>query len=173
MHPELIIRDGIPADAERLAVLAAQVWLHTYATDGISPAIAGYVLSELSVGKFQGILAQERSPVLVAEVSKNIVGYALVKLDSACPYGGSNVELASLYVQAHFVRRSIGSSLLREVRRVAQRRAGSAAIWLMVNAQNWPAKSFYEKHGFAKVGIAYFALGGEKYENHVLVSAAA
>ena len=34
------IRRGGAADAGCLTVLAAQVWLHTYATDGISPVIA-------------------------------------------------------------------------------------------------------------------------------------
>ena len=165
------IREGIPADAERLAVLATQVWLHTYATEGISAVIARYVLSELSVSKFVACLAQESSTVLVAELDENIVGYAIVNTGVACPSGSPTVEVASLYVQEHFARKTIGSSLLRQSRQVALRRTGSSAIWLMVNAQNWPAIAFYQKHGLVKTGTAYFELGGDKHENHVLVSA--
>jgi hypothetical protein len=44
----LDIRSGRSEDANRLAVLAAQVWLHTYATGGITADIAEYVLHELT-----------------------------------------------------------------------------------------------------------------------------
>lgn len=170
---ETIIREGVPSDAERLAVLATQVWLHTYATDGVSRVIARYVLSELSVNKFQACLLRESSTVLVAEVSENILGYAVVNFGVPCPSGSPTVEVASLYVQEHFARKGIGSSLLFESQRVACRRTGNSAIWLMVNAENWRAIAFYEKHGFRKTGTAYFELGGEKHENHVLVSSSA
>ena len=45
MRQSFHVRLGVAEDAGRLAVLVAQVWLHTYATDGISPEIAAYVLA--------------------------------------------------------------------------------------------------------------------------------
>jgi diamine N-acetyltransferase len=173
MPVKATIRQATPADAECLAVLATQVWLHTYATDGISTVIARYVLAELNAAKFAAILTQAYSTVLVAEVDGHTVGYALVNEGVACPHGGPNVEVASLYVQAHFAGLGIGSTLLRECKQLAQHRTGSPAIWLMVNAENFPAIAFYKKHGLAKAGTAYFELGGEKHENHVLVSTSA
>jgi diamine N-acetyltransferase len=170
MSPEPMIREGVPSDAERLAVLAAQVWLHTYATDGIDAVIARYVLSELSVGKFMYLLTQGDVTILVAEIDDNIVGYAVVDVDAKCPSANCTVELVSLYVQEHFAGKGIGSSLLMASRCVAHRRVGSSAIWLKVYARNFPAIAFYQKHGFVKTGTAYFELGGEKHENHVLVS---
>ncbi len=170
MRPNLSIRMGALADVNCLAALATQVWLHTYATDGISPAIAHYVSSEFNVSKFATILMQEKSAVLVAEVHGNTVGYALVNVDAPCLSGSSTVEVVSLYVQAHFARRGIGAALLRECQQVAHRRTGSAGIWLTVNAQNLPAIAFYAKHGMVKTGTAYFELGGENHENHVMAS---
>jgi diamine N-acetyltransferase len=171
MPVKTTIRHAVPADAECLSVLATQVWLHTYATDGISTVIARYVLVELSSAKFATILAQEHSTVLLAEVSEHTVGYALVNAGVTCPSGGPNVEVASLYVQAHFAGQGVGSALLRECQQLALQRTGSAAIWLTVNAKNYPAIAFYKKHGLAQTGTAFFELGGEKHENHVLVSA--
>ena len=165
-----MIREGVPSDAERLAVLATQVWLHTYATDGIDTSVARYVLSELSVGKFKDLLTQDDVAILVAETDENIVGYAVVNVDAKCPSANCTVEVVSLYVQEHFAGKGIGSSLLMESRRVAQRRVGSATIWLKVYARNFPAIAFYRKHGLVKTGTAYFELGGKKHENHVLVS---
>jgi diamine N-acetyltransferase len=164
------IRQAIPADAECLAVLATQVWLHTYATDGISTVIARYVLAELSTAQFAAILTQAHSTVLIAEVDGHTVGYALVNAGVACPSGGPNLEVTSLYVQEHFAGQGIGSALLQGCRQIAELRTGSADYWLTVNAKNLPAIAFYGRHGLVKTGTAYFELGGEKHENHVMVS---
>lgn len=164
------IRQATPADAEILAAMATQVWLHTYATEGISTVIARYVLAEFSAAKFAAIVSHEHSAVLVAEVNAHAVGYALLNVGAACVSGGSFVEVASLYVQEHFTGKGIGSALLRECQELAQQRTGSAAVWLTVNAKNYPAIAFYKKHGLAQTGTTYFELGGEKHENHVLVS---
>ncbi len=171
MLSNVILRQASPADAARLSVLATQVWLHTYATAGISSVIAGYVLAEFSVHKFADLLVQKRSTVLVAEVQGHVVGYALVHTGQVCPTGGPSVEVATLYVQAHFTGQGIGTALLRECQQLAHQRSDSSAVWLEVNADNVPAIGFYKKHGMAKTGTTYFELGGEKYENHVLVSA--
>lgn len=57
MRHSLQLRTGQASDAGRLAVLAAQVWLHTSATDGITDEIANYVLSEFTVDKFSAYLS--------------------------------------------------------------------------------------------------------------------
>jgi diamine N-acetyltransferase len=173
MHLKPIFRQANPVDAECLSVLAKQVWLHTYAAEGISPVIARYVLDELNVGKFANILTQENSTVLVAEVYGNTVGFAVMNMGVACPSGGPSVEVALLYVQEHFARQGIGSSLLRECQQLARQRTGSSTYWLTVNAKNLPAIAFYAKQGLVKTGTAYFELGGEKHENHVMVSSLA
>jgi diamine N-acetyltransferase len=38
--PEVVLRVAGPADAPRIGVLATQVFLDTYATDGIRPSLA-------------------------------------------------------------------------------------------------------------------------------------
>jgi diamine N-acetyltransferase len=164
------IRQALPGDAECLAVLATQVWLHTYATDGISPVIARYVLDELSVSKFAAILTETNSAMLIAEINSHTVDYALVIVDTPCLSGCSTVKVASLYVQEHFARQGIGAALLRQCQQIARQRTGSSDYWLTVNAQNFPAIAFYAQQGLVKTGTAYFELGGEKYENHVMVS---
>ena len=50
------IRQGLHADAENLAALAIQVFLHTYATQSLSPAISRHVLSEFTAERFQALL---------------------------------------------------------------------------------------------------------------------
>jgi len=168
-HDEPVIRAGRPADAENLAAVGMQVWLHTYATDGISSIISRYVLETFTAERFLALLAQPSTAVLVADVNDNLVGYAVVTFDAECPAAaGSTTELATLYVQEHFAGRGIGSSLLAQAAALAARRCGTP-LWLTVNAKNSRAIAFYRDRGYTKIGISQFRLGSEDHENHVLL----
>jgi len=97
MRHSLQIRTGQPRDASRLSVLAAQVWLHTYATDGITNEIAQYIQSELTVEKFSAPLGEPDTSFLVAEYGGCLVGFAAVRFGAACPSAsGSVVALKTL-----------------------------------------------------------------------------
>lgn len=168
-HSDWHIRPGQPADAGPLAALATQVFLHTYATQGVSAVIAAHVLSEFTVAKFQAVLARETSTVLVAEQHAHLLGYANIEFGVTCPArSASTVELATLYVQAHFVGQGVGSALLARAQTLAWQRT-QQPLWLTVNAQNARAIGYYAARGFSKIGIAQFVLGDESHENHVLV----
>jgi diamine N-acetyltransferase len=169
MRHSLQIRAGLPSDASRLAVLASQVWLHTYATDGITNEIAQYVLSELTVERFAASLGESEARFLVAEYDECLVGFAAVKFGALCPTGvRAAVELQTLYVQEHFIGHGIGRSLLLAAEARAREQSGSP-LWLTVNAKNARAITFYAHQGYAKVGTTYFILGQSRHENHVLV----
>lgn len=163
------IRTGLPGDAGRLAVLASQVWLHTYATEGVSEDIAQHVLSELTVEKFASALHAPQTCVLVAESGGNLVGFAALRFGASCPTGSSAVaELQTLYVQAHFLGRGIGKSLLQAAQARAREQA-DAPLWLTFHAKNARAMSFYARQGYCKLGTMHFVLGQGRHENHVLV----
>jgi diamine N-acetyltransferase len=164
------LRLAVPADAQAMAVLATQVWLHTYATQGISAEIAHYVLAELTPARFSASLGDPHRQSLLAVNGEDLMGMAVLQQGAACPAAGCNaaVELQTLYVSAHFVGRGVGSWLLRDAERSAQAKAGSA-LWLAVNAQNSKAINFYRHRGYHQVGTTWFTLGAAQYENHVLV----
>ena len=171
MQAEPVFRNGEPRDAAQLAALGMQVWLHTYATAGISNTIARYVLAEFTPAKFDALIASDAAQVLVAEVGDHLVGYAVVNFGAVCPArAASTTELATLYVQAHFARRGLGARLLEHADALARSRS-QGGLWLTVNAQNHAAIAFYARHGYARAGTAYFELGDARHENHVLVAA--
>lgn len=163
------IRVGMQSDVDRLSVLAAQVWLHTYCTKGISSEIAQYVLSELTAERFCARLTDPESHILVAECDEYLVGFAVVRFGVSCPASAAlEVELQTLYVQEHFTGQGVGWALLVAAEAKAREQA-IAPLWLRVNAQNARAIAFYARQGYSKVGTTYFALGQGRYENHVLV----
>ena len=163
------IRLAQSKDANNLAALAIQVWLHTYATAGIRSVLSEYVLTEFTEEKFQKIIGAPDQIVIVAEIDRHLVGYALLKFDQTredVPH--TSTELATLYVQEHFTKKNIGSKLLAASAQHAQIRNGNPAFWLKVNHQNARAISFYRKHGYTQCGTFFFALDGELHENFVL-----
>lgn len=164
----MLIRLAQAEDAENLSALAMQIWLHTYADQGISSTISGYVLTELSPSRFTSLLSDPSSVVHVAEVEKHLVGYATVCLATSCPESTqAKAELATLHVQEPFVGKGVGTLLLKQSEYWAKGRTDKN-IWLTVNSKNSRAISFYAKHGYVKLGITYFQLGDEKHENFVL-----
>jgi ribosomal protein S18 acetylase RimI-like enzyme len=171
MRPSLEIRRGRSEDADRLAVLATQVWLHTYAISGITADIAAYVRHELTPEKYRAILDDPQYQVFVAASGESLAGLAVVKFGVPCPAENySSTELETLYVQEHFVGCGAGKSLLRAAETEAKQRS-NGVLWLTVNAKNARAVAFYAHQGFTKVGTTYFVLGEGRHENHVLIGA--
>ncbi|MDM4767179.1 GNAT family N-acetyltransferase [Pelomonas sp. SE-A7] len=163
------IRIGRAADANRLAVLATQVWLHTYATDGISDLTAQYILSELTPAKYSQSLSEPSTYFFVAERGQDLIGFAAVKFGAQCPAEASSaVELKTLYVQEHHIGHGVGRALLQAAEAKAHEQSESK-LWLTVNARNDRAIAFYDRQGYSKVGTSYFVLGEGRHENHVLV----
>ena len=171
MCPSLDIRSGRSEDANRLAVLATQGWLRTYATGGITADIAEYVLNELTPQKYRALLNDPTCQVFVAVSGESLIGLAVVKFGAPCPAGNaSSAELQTLYVQEYFLGCGAGKSLLRAAEAEAKRRS-NGVLWLTVNAKNARAIAFYAHQGYAKIGTTYFVLGEGRHENHVLVGA--
>ena len=164
-----MIRLATPEDANNLSALATQVWLHTYATEGIRNQISNYVLNELSAASFRKIITAGQQKVFLYETQKLLRAYVIINPFSTCPCDPSiETELDTIYVQEHFMGQGIGRLLLEEVRRWC-RAEGISAFWLATYHGNLPAQAFYKKLGFRKAGSMDFQLGDEKHENLVYV----
>lgn len=92
---------------------------------------------------------------LVAKVGRSHAGYAIARSDR---HGG---ELISLAVRPRNRRQGVGKTLLSAVIR-RFRRAGAAALRLMVHVNNPGAAIFYRQFGFRTTGRVenYYEDGG-------------
>jgi len=166
---QVVIRKARDDDASRIAVLATQVWLHTYATDGVSAEIADYTRNELIPEKYQTIQKDPATHIWVAERGGCLVGFVVLKMDAPSPANTLMLaELQTLYVQAHFLRQGVGRQLLSEAEKEAFDLAGMP-LWLSVNANNTQAIGFYLRQGYTKQGVTDFWLGNQKHENLVMI----
>lgn len=162
------LRVALPEDALCLSVLAMQVFLDTYATQGIRPEIAREVLSTYSQAEFVGAIAHAGTCILVAERAGHLLGFAQITLGATQELAPSGVqaELLRLYVQEPFTGAQLGTALLAKAEAIAAQ-AGATVLWLTPWVHNHRAIAFYGKRGFEDVGQTWFTFEGEAHENRV------
>ncbi|MEO7152090.1 MAG: GNAT family N-acetyltransferase [Burkholderiaceae bacterium] len=166
--PSVGIRPARPDDAQRLHALATQVFLETYATDGISEALAQEVEAQCSRAVFERDLADPRMHLVVAERSDHLLAYAhlVVGTGHARVPGPATSELLRLYVQSPALRHGLGTRLLQHAERRAAE-AGSRTLWLTAWVGNARARAFYVACAYRDLGATDHAFGGRHVENRL------
>jgi len=165
---DLTLRSAEPEDALCLSVLAMQVFLDTYATQGIRAGIAREVVSSYSEQAFANAIASEQARLCIAEVASHLVGFAHVAVGATHQLApaGAQSELLRLYVQEPFTGKRVGTRLLAEAERLAAV-AGSQVLWLTPWVHNHRALGFYARRGYNDFGLTHFVFEGESHENRV------
>jgi diamine N-acetyltransferase len=162
-------RAGAPADALCVGVLAMQVFLDTYATEGIRPDLAREALAGYSPEAFAPRLADRDVSFVLAESSGHLIGFAELHHASACPADArAHVELVRLYVQQPFQRQGLGAQLMKHAEQRA-RAVGADALWLSAWCGNERALAFYPAMGYKDVGHAEHVIEGRAYPNRLFL----
>ena len=165
---EVMLRPAVGADALCLSVLAMQVFLDTYAPEGIRPAIARQVLAGYSEAIFLEAVASPDARICVAERAGHLIGFAHVTLRASHELApaGTQAELLRLYVQEPFTALGVGSRLLTQSERMAASDKADL-LWLTPWVHNHRAIGFYLKRGYQDHGLTHFVFEGEAHENRV------
>ncbi|RYF61914.1 MAG: GNAT family N-acetyltransferase [Comamonadaceae bacterium] len=168
MADSVIYRRACQPDLTSLRLLATQVYLDTYATQGISPTLAREVIGLFSEPAMALRLNSADVEITVAEVDGHLVGFLDLTSGGDCPAASvQGAEVRRLYVQRTFHRAGIGRQLLRLAEeRAAQR--GSQWLWLTAWSGNGQALAFYARVGYQDMGSAQHWIEGVAYENRVL-----
>lgn len=163
------IRRAAPEDASSLAALSIEVWLNTYATEGVLPAYGEHVISTFTRASFLDQLNDRHTMLIVCEKQGALLGYAKLLLDSRPPNPAcGRTELATLYVRRHHQRLGIGAALFNQVA-AAGRAAGAASLFLTVNHTNAAAIAFYRSNGMRYEGDWIYEFQDIRTPNHVYV----
>ena len=164
----ITFRAARPDDALCLGVLSTQVFLDTYATQGIRPAVAREVLALHSVAVYEALLADAGTTILVAECAGHLVGFSQVVHGvghEKLPFAAAS-ELMRLYVQERFTGRGVGRDLLRQAEKNAAA-LGADMLWLQAWEGNLRALQFYPRCGYEDLGGTVYSFGGEDYPNRL------
>ena len=164
----ILYRQATASDALCIAALGVQVFLDTYATQGIRPALAQEAFDAFSPDELLNILAKPDVFITVAEADGHLVGFAQVAMNTghdliahprAC-------ELQRLYVQERFTGKGVGRGLLDATETSAQL-CGAALLWATVWVGNRRALSFYPRQGYALMGSPSYTFQNETHENQL------
>lgn len=169
---EMAIRRGKTSDALCIAALGTQVFLDTYATDGIRRSLAREAIETLSPEVIAGLLGQHGMTFFVAETQGHLIGFAQLAAHAGhelvpC---AAPAELQRLYVQEGFTGRGVGKALLRRSESAASA-DGADAMWLTAWSGNVRALRFYASQGYSELASMPFAIDDEQYENRLFAKA--
>ena len=165
---EIEFRRGTADDSLCVGVLAMQVFLDTYATEGIRPDLAREALSVYTPEKFAERLSHRSTQFLLAERMGHLVAFAEVVHDGEPPDPSISrgAELVRLYVHPHFKRRGLGRALLAQVETMAKSKSAEC-LWLTAWVGNAPALAFYAALGYTDIGATTYSFQGNSYENRI------
>jgi len=167
---KVIIRKAGLDDATNIAVLKQQVWISTYAVEGIRQEFSGYVLAEFTVDKVREVLLKTDLQILVAMQENHLIGCVEVSLTPTRPTATIDAcpEMTVLYVLDRFGGMGIGRQLLTEALQELSGH-GYNRLWLTVYHENERAINFYKKNRFMPVGEKSFEMNGNKYKNWIML----
>lgn len=166
------LRTATPADACALSALGVQVFLDTYATDGVRPDLAREAVATCGPRAVRQRLRDPHRQTLVAARGEALLGFTeVVTTPVAAPDGAiTGAELARLYVQRACHGTGIGRALLQAAEAMA-RAAGHPHLWLTAWEGNEPALGFYARMDYLPVGRTMYLFEGRGYGNVVLARA--
>jgi ribosomal protein S18 acetylase RimI-like enzyme len=167
---EINIRIAEFSDAANLTVLKQQVWVATYAVEGLRSEFSDYLLAEFTLANEMTLLGNPEKKTLIAELNGHLIGCTVVAFNAEVPLPAVGIipEIAVLYVLERFTGMGIGKILLEKSLQLINE-SGFKAAWLTVYHKNDRAIKFYKKHGFTDIGKAFFEMQGNQYENRVLI----
>lgn len=165
----MIFRRANINDADNIAVLKQQVWIATYAVEGIRSEFSKYVLTAFTVENVQNTIKDNFREIIVAEINNHIVGCVEIALNEKCPVALEKdcPEIAVLYVLERFIGNNIGKKLLDKAIEYIQS-INHNSLWLTVYHENQKAIDFYLRNQFKIIGSTDFVMDGNRYENKLM-----
>lgn len=165
---DLSLRTAVPADGATVAALAIQVFLDTYATNGIRPDLALEAFTEYGEAAFARRLQEADRSIFLAERNGALLGFAEVRIAPLAAPADAVVgaELVRLYVQPVFQHQGVGRMLLRKTEETAIA-AALDAVWLTAWEGNDRARRFYAALGYQDVGSTTYSFRDQTYVNRV------
>jgi ribosomal protein S18 acetylase RimI-like enzyme len=167
----LCLRPALAEDVPALAALATQVFLETYATEGVDLAMAQEVQALLTPAAFSEAFADPRRCFVVASLRERpeaLIGFAQLlqrATHALLPQDGlAACELERLYLQQRFTGRGWGRALLRAAELQA-RQQGAQRLRLTAWAGNQRALAFYPRCDYRLLGDSVYHFEDAAYAN--------
>jgi diamine N-acetyltransferase len=163
------IRKADLGDASNLAVLKQQVWIATYAVEGIRTEFSEYVLSAFTIENIRNSILENNKFIYIAVIDNHLIGCLEIAFNKKCPIETeTGPEIAVLYLLERYTGMGIGKTLLNRALSLCEE-LKFTSVWLTVYHKNERAINFYLKQNFTDSGNTFFEMGGNRYENKIMI----
>ncbi|CAN7147434.1 GNAT family N-acetyltransferase [Pararhizobium sp. LjRoot255] len=140
------VRTASERDLARVSALLGETWHATYDTLYGVEKVAELTAKWHSVPALKARLARKNAEFVVADNGKDIAGMGFAAMSDTLKKGAI---LHQLYVLPKFQRQGIGRDMFAELETCFP---DAEFMQLEVEPENLAAISFYEAHGFVKIG---------------------
>jgi ribosomal protein S18 acetylase RimI-like enzyme len=172
MTEDIIVRRALVEDIPALADLAARSFRDAFEADNNAKDIEDYVSSSLTIERIRNEFNDAGNIFLIACRGDHTapIGYAkLCTTSEDLSINDQNrIEIERIYADKAEIGRGVGAALMRTCLDMAED-LKCQTIWLGVWERNERAIRFYERWGFATVGVRQFALGSDLQKDKVMV----
>jgi len=161
------LRNPTVADAEAIAALMADCFTATFGSL-YDPVDLASFLDALTVERWRAELSDPAFAFLLAEDDGTAVGFAKLGPRSLpVEPAGPMIELRQLYLRDSQHGSGLAARMMDWVLATARDR-GARELFLSVYVDNHRARRFYERYGFAEIGIYTFMVGTHADEDHLM-----
>lgn len=166
---EIRVRRATPEDVNLIASVATVSFYEAYFEQDDSHDLSNYLVENFSPDVIAADLVSVESTYLIAIRDGKAVGYAKLRDGEVHESVKSTnaIELQRFYLIERVWGTGVGDVLLD--RCIAEARSmGKEVLWLGVWEENRRGNSFYNKHGFERVGTLTFPYGDSVGINAVM-----
>ena len=167
---DFVIRPATMGDAAILTDFGAAMFEQAFGAMNTPEDMREYLASAFFPEKQRAELADaSRATFFAVDGDGAPIGYVMLRRDSTGPgvVAKSPGELQRIYVEKSWQRRGVGDALMSKC--VEQATAWSCdVLWLGVWQENPRAIAFYQREGFATVGVQTFQVGQDLQHDFVM-----
>lgn len=156
-------------DLSDLCFFSRNIFFETF-KDTCSPEdMDAFLDNKYNVDQIRGELLNPASSFFFLYMDDTFVGYIKINETSAQTdiQDEDALELERIYVSTEVQDSGLGSYLMEQTVAMAKQK-GKTYIWLGVWEKNQKAISFYQKHGFYKIGTHEFVIGEDVQMDYIL-----
>lgn len=166
---DIAFKQCTQADLFDLRALSRRTFRETFAADNTPAALQAHLDRAYALEKLRTELSNPYSQFWFLYEKGSLAGY--LKLNEAPAqtelHDPVSLEIERIYVARAFQGHGLGGMLMARAIETAQAR-GKRYIWLGVWEKNKKARSFYQKHGFRKIGSHPFSVGDEVQTDDIM-----
>lgn len=166
---DIAFKQCTQADLFDLRALSRRTFRETFAADNTPAALQAHLDRAYALEKLRTELSNPYSQFWFLYEKGSLAGY--LKLNEAPAqtelHDPVSLEIERIYVARAFQGHGLGGMLMARAIETAQAR-GKRYIWLGVWEKNKKARSFYQKHGFRKIGSHPFSVGDDVQTDDIM-----